>query len=386
MRVRHILPGFGWVPQNPENGSMSGIVGVAYHLAHQQLDQGYATELIGLGDPRGAAGSNGAGTRQVDVTTVRPWALARIGPLDFRYVAPVAAQLALRPQADIHHIHTNPYLWWVGHAARRVLHYNTPVHDVSAAYVKAVNRTDAVICCSHFIRNQFTRHVDYPEQRIYVIPNGVDLDRFRPADRRACRQALGIGQDDLVVLFAGQVNHQKGLLHLVRACKALLPDLPAHLLVAGSSTLWRSAAATPHDALSPYERQVLDEARAITATFLGKVASAQMPAVYGAADVFVCPSVWDDPAPLVLREAMAAGLPIVATTAGGIPEFVEHNQTGILVRPGAVDDLARALRALLENPALRREMGMRGHARAQQFTWSSIAQRVRETYDAILAG
>lgn len=379
MRVRHILPGFGIVPGDVARDSMSGVVGVAYNLADQQAACHQAAELIGLGkDHRSSARQSAHGAR---VTRIASWRYAQFGPIDLSYLAPVAARLARRPRADILHVYSNPYLlWpWLGRAHRRVIHYQTPIGPVPPAYVRALQRADAVICCSAFIRDQLLSQVSYSSERVHVVPNGVDLTRFGRADRASYRQELGIAPDELVILFAGQVNQAKGLLHLVRACLALAPEYPIRLLVAGSSGLWTNSGA-PAGALSDYEQTVQREAAPLRTIFLGKVAYATMPSAYAAADLFVCPSEWDEPFGMVILEAMAAGLPVVASAVGGIPEIVQPGETGLLVPPADPAALAGALRRLIVNELERRAMGARALECVKQYGWDVIAQQVQTIY------
>jgi len=377
MRVRHILPGFGRIPSDPEAGAMSGVVGVAYNLARQQAGLGWDAELIGLAAPDAPSGSStlSGGLR---VTAVRPWGWFKIGGYDYRYFAPASVRLLQAGQADIHHVYSNPYHLAMGRAVHRVLHYQTPISEVIPAYQRAIRRADAVICCSEFIRGQFVRHLEYPSGRIYVVPNGVDLERFRPGERAAMRACLDISQSELVILFVGQVNEAKGLLHLLKAFRSLAPDWSARLVVAGSSGLWGGADKVQRQ--TSYQGQVAEAARGLPVTFLGKTPQADMPGVYQAADIFVCPSAWDEPFALVNLEAMATGLPVVATLAGGSPEAVVDDITGLLVPPADAGALAGALRKLLENPELRCQMGEAGLRRIQAFGWRAIAAEIERIY------
>ena len=386
MQVRHILPGFGTVSLNPGRCSMSGIVGVAYNLSRKQAAEGWKTEIVGLAAP--GAQSRVAVSHRLRVMPVRPHRLLKVGNYDFRYFVPVAAQLLLRHRADIHHVYSNPYLLAVGRAARRVLHYQNqiPVGDVPLTYHRAVQRADAVICCSAFVRDQFLHTISYPSERVWAVPNGVDLDHFRPGDKWASRGGFGIPVDETVVLFAGQVNEEKGLLYLVRALHHLASDYDLRLMVAGSSKLWMDTEKwlrrTQYEC-TQYERQVAEEARGLKVTFLGKVAYGEMPQVYQAADIFVCPSVWDEPFGMVNLEAMATGLPIVANCVGGIPEVVVDGVTGFLVPPRDVDTLTMAIRKLVEDSLLGQQMGKKGLEHAKKFSWEIITERVREVYGEI---
>jgi glycosyltransferase involved in cell wall biosynthesis len=109
-----------------------------------------------------------------------------------------------------------------------------------------------------------------------------------------------------------------------------------------------------------------------------------MPGQYAKADLFVLPSRRESFG-LVLAEAMAAGLPVIATQVGAIPEVVKDGETGILVPPEDPSALANAVSDLLDHPRVMKDMGTRGRERAEKhFTWDKVAQRVVRTYHQIL--
>ena len=381
MRVRHILPGFGRIPSDPGAGAMSGVVGVAYNLARQQAGLGWDAELIGLAAPDAPSGS-GTLSGGLRVTAVRPWSWFRLPRYDYRYFAPVAVRLLLAGRADIQHVYSNPYHLALGRAVRRVLHHQTPIGEVVPAYQRAMRRADAVICCSEFIRGQFVRHVEYPANRTFVVPNGVDLERFRSGDRAAVRARLGIPDNEVVILFVGQVNEAKGLLHLVKAFRGLAPDWGARLVVAGSSGLWGGA--DTWQGQTSYERRVAEAAQGLPVTFLGKTPQAEMPGVYQAADIFVCPSVWDEPFGMVALEAMACGLPVVASQTGGLPEFILDGLTGFLVAAADAKALASRIEVLLGDGRLRERMGREGSRKAQRYGWETILKEVHTVYQSVM--
>jgi glycosyltransferase involved in cell wall biosynthesis len=382
MKVRHILPGNGVVPTNPESDGMSGIVSVAYHLAREQTRGGWETELVGLaktGRPAVKAATLSPGLRSVPI---HPWRRLRLGNYDFRYVAPLLFHLSLCPTADLHHVYCNPYLLSLGRAVKRVIHYQTPIGEVPPMYRRAVRRAGAVICCSEFIRGQFLGLLDYPARRVFVVHNGVDLERFKPGDRESVRVRLGLPVEGTIVLFAGQVNEAKGLLHLVRACRVLAEDHDFQLLVAGSSSLWEGAGMA--STWMAYEEKVATEAAGINATFLGKIAYGVMPLVYQAADVFVCPSVWDEPFGMVALEAMACGLPVIASRTGGLPEFISDRVSGFLVPAADVEALASRVELLLGDRQLRERMGREGSKNAQRYGWETFTKEVHAVYQSVM--
>ena len=214
-----------------------------------------------------------------------------------------------------------------------------------------------------------TAGLDKPE-RIVTIRNGVEA-LTRPGTGRAVRAELGIGMDELVVAQIAVLRRAKGH-EATAAAFARLRDQSAQvrLLIVGDGP----------------DREIVE--RAIEP--LGPSALAlghrdDVMSVLDASDVVVYPSDIDA-FPTALLEAMAAGVPIVATAVGGIPEIVIGEETGLLVSaPADADELASALERVLEDGALRARLGRAGRARYErEFTATSWAGRLRDLYRQIL--
>jgi glycosyltransferase involved in cell wall biosynthesis len=194
----------------------------------------------------------------------------------------------------------------------------------------------------------------YPPGKIVVVPNGRDLTRFaRGAHRETVRKELGLDVDAPVVGVVGRLETQKGHVHLLEAWPAVVTAHPdARLLIVGEGSL----------------REVLAErARALHATdsviFTGF--RSDVPRVLDAIDVLALPSLHEG-MPLTAIEAAAAGRPVVATAVDGTPEVVRDGETGALVPPADPPALARALLALLDDPAAVARMGREAHRWARE--------------------
>ncbi len=213
-----------------------------------------------------------------------------------------------------------------------------------------------------------------------VIPYGVDVETYSPGPTAsgAWRDRLGIGADAVVALGVGRMATKKGFHVLMAASQSLLgtcPDL--HLILAGSGDRlaeWRALA----DAF-PAEL-------AGRVHFPGLVEKDTLPDLYRAADLFVLPAVHDgkgnvDGLPNVILEAMASGLPVVATSVSGIPLAIENGTEGRLVEEGDVEGLVDAVAALYRSSELRARAGAAARRRVEtELTWSSVAARYREAY------
>jgi glycosyltransferase involved in cell wall biosynthesis len=295
---------------------------------------------------------------------------------------------ALDRPVDVVHVYSDPHLLLAPRARARVLHFQTPVPDSPPPlYRRLVGRADLVVCCSDFIRRQLLSRVALPPERVAVVHNGVDLRPFvaaRAADREAERRRRGIGPDEVVLLYVGAVVPEKGLLHLLRALALVRPAHPCRLAVAGGAALWPTADDPYPDETDVYTRAVRAAGKDLPVTWLGVVPQDEMPAVYALADVFICPSVWDEPFGTVNVEAMAAGTPVVASRVGGVPEAVAEDETGLLVPPADAEALAGALATLIGDPVRRRRMGAAARLRAEAFTWERAAERLDTLYREVL--
>jgi glycogen synthase len=237
----------------------------------------------------------------------------------------------------------------------------------------AVEAADRVIAVSGKMREDILEHFAVHPDKVVVIHNGIDPDRFRRTERRDALAKYGVVEP--YVLFVGRITDQKGIFHLLDAAGRLPAGVQVVLCASAPDTpeieqrLRRALPAHPNvhwiDAMIPIDELVQ---------------------LYSAASVFACPSVYE-PFGLINLEAMACETAVVASAVGGILEVVEDGKTGILVPPGRPDELASALRRLLEDPDQARAMGEAGRRRVEErFSWTSVAERTERVYaDAVAA-
>jgi len=189
-------------------------------------------------------------------------------------------------------------------------------------------------------------------ERVSVVPNGIDTARFRPdlEPRAEVRAELGLEQDSIVAVVAGRLTRQKGVDVAIRAL-ARVPDL--HLVVAGDGS-----------ARKDLERLAQRLGLAERVRFVGSVPYQRVPALLAAADIGLMPSLLEEAFPLSLIEAMATGLPVIASRVGGVPTAVRPGVDGELVRPGDVEALAAELGQLAADATRRAELGANARKRA----------------------
>ncbi|HZT95460.1 MAG TPA: glycosyltransferase family 4 protein [Chloroflexota bacterium] len=205
----------------------------------------------------------------------------------------------------------------------------------------------------------------YFQARYTIIPNGVDYPRFAHAEPLA---ELSDGRPN--ILFVGRPEKRKGLGYLIRAyprIKNAFPD--ARVVVAGAGDWERDryhSYAENHGL-----RDIL---------FLGEQPAATLPSLYHSADVFCAPAIGGESFGVVLLEAMAAGVPIVASDIEGYRDVVSHGKQGLLVPPKDEVALADAVCQLLQDRGTRVEMATAGQAWALHFAWPQVAERILHFY------
>ena len=305
-------------------------------------------------------------------------AVARVGlsPLSYARIK----RILQREAFDVLHLHeplTPSITWWaLLHA--RVLPQAVTIGTFHAyherpnwlyahsrpIFGKFFRRLDSLIAVSGAAYN-FAYRLFPGDYRI--IPNGVDLSRFG-RDRR-------MSEDDPnrppTILFVGRLDKRKGFQNLLEAYFRLKPDYPRLRLQVVGPFAPRECA--------PYQK--IAEAQHVTGIeFVGYVSSERLPTFYHQADIFCAPSLGYESFGIVLLEAMAAGLPIVASNIAGYRTVLSDGQEGRLTPPGQTECLTDALRQLLNQPQQRREMGQRGRLKASQYSWDQIVDQILELY------
>lgn len=246
---------------------------------------------------------------------------------------------------------------------------------------EAARLADRVVATDEATRDEVPLLLGVNASRVVVLPNGIDLDEIRrhtPEDSRATAEAIApLAGAMPVLLSVGRLEGYKGFGDTLKALRRLDRDgdLPPRWawVIAGDGPERKALARQAREWLGRHIHLV------------GRVTETDLHALYERADLFVHATHFEGSS-LVTLEAMAHGLPVVATRAGGIPDKVRDGETGRLVEPGAIDALALALGPLLADGDLRRAMGTRGRERVEQwFAWSSLAARTIAVYEELLA-
>jgi glycosyltransferase involved in cell wall biosynthesis len=229
----------------------------------------------------------------------------------------------------------------------------------------ALDQVDRFIAPSGHIAQRYVE-AGLSEKRLTIVRNGVDIDRFRPRVRSTY-------DDHARITYAGYFGAHKGVVTLLEA----LARLPA-LLRDGVTATVQLVGEGPEDPV--YRAKIAALELQDSVRFLGKVASCDMPGVYAESEIVVLPSVWDENQPVCLMEAMASGLPVVASRKGGIPELIDHGCNGFMFVAGDAQDLAVQLAKLMNDPCLLRRAGQEGRRRVKHMSHDNQARHLTEVY------
>ncbi len=228
-------------------------------------------------------------------------------------------------------------------------------------------RIDQILAVSDTARRCVERFFPGP---VEIVPNGVDHERFRPGLPRLERYDDGVRN----ILFVGRFDPRKGLPDLMRACAELAREgLAFRLILVGDGRLRGQVERLAGGAL---------EGRV---HFEGRVGHEHLPRYYASADIFCSPARDGESFGLVLLEAMASGVPIVATDLAGYRTVLTPGNEGLMAPPRDPAALAAALRRLLVDPALRARMAASGIETARAYGWERIVDRLETIYDALAA-
>ncbi|GLI27366.1 hypothetical protein ARHIZOSPH14_16080 [Agromyces rhizosphaerae] len=363
----------------PRIGPGAGIPGVAWHLEQELGALGATVERFTYDDARRRPAAPWP-KRRLARRFAHGWRIVWFSTVGTRRAR---AFLAERPDA-VAICHNNAMVGDVyvnhglalthmrarGHSGWRVFRNPFQVFSYARDAIRYRGRTHrAVVALSAAAAAELRAVYRRVRPRVVVIPNGVDLERFHPPsadERRAAREALGLGADERVALFIGHEFARKGLSHAIRA----LPHAPGVLLlvVGGNGELIAQAQAEA-EAAGIARRVHFTGPRLDPRPFLA------------ASDMFVLPSAYEANA-LVVLEALASGLPVVATRVGYAPEIIMDGSNGFLVARDEVEIGARLAQLAEADPA---EWRTRARASVAGHSWSAVAQRYLALADELAA-
>lgn len=229
---------------------------------------------------------------------------------------------------------------------------------------------DAVIALTEDMKKEMQNICN---REIFVIPNGIILTNFQNLSKEETRDNLQIKNGERIVLFVGRLHPVKGVKYLIQAMDVIRRrNAGARLMLVGDGEEGESLEGLVKEL--NLEKQI---------TFVGKVPNESIPQYMAASDVLVLPSL-SEGFSIVLLEAMASGLSIVATKVGGVPEVIKDGENGFLVESESSKKIAEKVLLLLNNDRLKRQISRNNKEKAKKYSWKKIVEKLEKIYFRVL--
>lgn len=234
-----------------------------------------------------------------------------------------------------------------------------------------------IICVSDFIAKKVQAIEPTISGKCETIYNAIDLLRYEKALPMK-RNLQGLSEEDFIIVYIGRLKKEKGILQLIQAIKQTQEISNLKLLIIGASAYGKDKQPTK------FIRQLEEESKPIKdkVIFTGFIDYHQVPSYLKMADIAVVPSMWEEPFGLTIVEAMAAGLPLITTRSGGIPEICEGVAT-IVDRENIVENLAAAILDLYKHPEKRTAMSKASLERSKRFDKETYAKNFFKAIESI---
>jgi len=256
-------------------------------------------------------------------------------------------------------------------------------NGIHSDYERMIHETEAwltyeawkVICCSNYMVSHVKWVFGLPEDKLVMIPNGVDAKEYEKSDTdlNQFRRRFALPEEK-IVLFVGRLVYEKGIHVLINAVPKVLEKVNAKFVIVGNGYMQQS--------LSEHIRNI---GLAHKVMFTGFVDDKTLRNLQKCADVSVVPSLFE-PFGIVALEAMAAESPVVVSDTGGLSEIVEHEVTGIKVYPNNPDSLAWGITRVLLDESLANKLRENAYRKVvETFNWEKISQQTKTVYEGVLS-
>jgi len=234
---------------------------------------------------------------------------------------------------------------------------------------EAAKKANLIVTVSKYSARKIVQLYGISEKKIRIVPNGVDIQKFKPNPDYGNVKARICGKSKYLVLFVGNLIPRKGLHYLIQAAKHIFQEnKEIKFVIVGEGPLKSN--------LISYSQS---QGVADQFTFLGDVSDDMLPQLYNCADIFVSPSIQEGQG-ITLLEAQATAKPVIAFNVSAIKEVVKNKETGLLIEPDS-NKLAKTISYLLSNQSLREKMGRSGREFVNNFfSWDICAQKMSQVY------
>ena len=369
---------------------VGGISRVVYDLSHRLIKDGHEVTVVTYrdGETPYFEDDKGVKVHRIDNFMINPnnfidW----IMQMNFNMVSKVNQIINEEGAFDVIHAHD----WLVAYAAKTIKNsYNIPIvatihateagrnsgiHDETQRYINDTEwmltyEATEVIVNSNYMKGEIQRLFGLPFEKINVVANGVNLNKFTGMDRDYSFRRRYAMDNEKIILFIGRLVYEKGVQHLLAAMPKILAGYhDAKLVIAGKGAM-----------LDELKAQANALGISNKVYFAGYLGGKDVEKMYKAADISVFPSTYE-PFGIVALEGMLAERPIVVSDAGGLGEIVEHRENGMKSYCGNPNSIADSVLELLYNPELCANIVKKAKAKVKNnYNWAKIAQDTHFTY------
>lgn len=386
----------------PPDTGWGGIATFAHHLARGLVEIGHEVEVVSLAkDEARETVEDGVRVNRVtpylkDNDLGLMWRTLPYSRVMFNWHPALWKKLIERHEAKPFDVIDSPELLGEGilpamtKIAPLVIRLYTPhskfiaerFHNASATFDHqfmamveriAMIQADAITSPSRDLSEFVSADLNYPLEKIVLIPNPIDAAEFCPDGPRYIETP-----DSLKVLFVGRLEERKGIGYLVQAIPEIVRTIPkVHFYIVGGDT---DTGPNKSSVLAQLRQSLANSGCQSSVTFIKRVPFEDLPSLYRSADVCVVPSLYDN-SPYTCLEAMACGKAVVGSSAGGIREYLVDGESGILIEAKSASAIVRAVTNLLTNPGERERLGNNARQRVMdKFQRSAIAGRTAALY------
>lgn len=242
-----------------------------------------------------------------------------------------------------------------------------------ALNMRGLKKADRIITVSDFSKSEIVKYLKYPGDRIDVVPDAVDHDRYYPKRSKEILKKYGIPEDQKIILYVGSEQPRQNVPFIFKAIAILKKDIPKVKLVKIGTPQW------------PKARRELEKLKdklglKNNIVFTDYVDEDELPKWYNAADLFIYPCLYAGFGVPPL-EAMACGTPVITSNLTSLPEVVAG--AAIAINPHNIDGFTQAMKDILTNNYLSSDLAKRGIERAELFSWEESAKKILEIYKKI---
>lgn len=263
--------------------------------------------------------------------------------------------------------------------AKIILQINNDYLNIKTKKAEQIKEAcSLIITCSDYLNKLATEVPCKREVPVITVHNGIDIKRFVEAQPIE-RFRINLSDEDFVVFFSGRLTKEKGILELIQAIKKIKTIPHLKLIIAGASFYGKDTS------VHPYLKELIKESEDIKdqVIFTGFIDYKEMPSFLKIANIIVVPSMWEEPFGLTVLEAMAAGVPLITTKSGGIPEVCEGAAI-LLNRDNIVKQLADAIIHLYKNPKEAKTLREKAQMRSWNFNKDIFSKKYLYTIQQII--